>query len=87
MGDNTYSGFKFKVSFNNNPSSTFIIYVLGEQPLTLKKEGLQNLVASSTFTGVIQIAKLPKAEGSEEVLDAHKGTWATGGTVDTSADR
>lgn len=87
LGDNTYSGHKFKISFNNSPTSTYLIYVLGDQPLTLKKDGFSNLIATSSFNGVIQVAKLPDAPGSEEILDAHKGVWSTGGTVDTSADR
>ncbi|KAI8093936.1 endo-1,3(4)-beta-glucanase, partial [Thamnidium elegans] len=86
LGDNTYSGYKFKISFNNSPTSTYLIYVLGDQPLTLKKDGFSNLIATSSFNGVIQVAKLPDTSGSEEILDAHKGVWSTGGAVDTSAD-
>ncbi|KAI8877849.1 glycoside hydrolase family 81 protein [Backusella circina FSU 941] len=77
----TYSGQKFKLSFNNNPTSTFIVYVLGDKPLTFTKVGLNNFVANSAFTGVIQIAKLPKPE-HEALLDKSKGVWATGGKID-----
>lgn len=87
LGGDTYSGQKFKISFNDNPTSTYIIYVLGEQPLTLRKEGFSNLVASGKFSGVLQIAKLPDASDSEAVLDSHKGVWASGASVDTSQDR
>jgi endo-1,3(4)-beta-glucanase len=87
LSGDTYSGYKFKVSFNNSPTSTYIIYVLGDQPLTLRKEGFSNLVATSPYNGVIQIAKLPDNPEGEAILDAHKGIWATGASVDTNADR
>lgn len=87
LGGDTYSGHKFKISFNDSPTSTYIIYVLGEKPLTLRKEGFSNLVATEKFSGVLQIAKLPDASDSEAVLDSHKGVWASGASVDTSQDR
>lgn len=87
LGSDTYSGYKFKVSFNNSPTSTYIIYILGDKPLTLKKEGFSNLVATGKYNGVIQVAKLPDQPGSEAILDAQNGVWATGATVNTNADR
>jgi endo-1,3(4)-beta-glucanase len=87
LGGDVYSGYKFKVSFNNSPTGTYIIYVLGNQPLTLRKEGFSNLVSTGVFNGVIQVAKLPDSPGSEAVLDTHKGVWATGASIDTSSDR
>lgn len=87
LGDDVYSGHKFKISFNNSPTSTYIIYVLGDKPLTLKKEGFSNLIATEVFNGVIQVAKLSDTPGSEAVLDTHTGVWATGGSIETSPDR
>jgi endo-1,3(4)-beta-glucanase len=85
MGD-TYTGRKFKISFNDNPTSTYLIYALGNAPLTLRKEGLNNLVAEQVYNGPIQVAKLPDAQ-SESVLDAHRGIWSTGGNINTNSDR
>lgn len=82
----TYSGYKFKLSFNNNPQSTFIIYVLGDKPLTFVKKGLNNFVSNSEFTGVIQVGKLPKPE-HEDLLDKSKGVWATGGKIDADISK
>lgn len=82
----TYTGHKFKISFNDNPTSTYLIYALGDAPLTLKKENMNNLVAEQVYNGPIQVAKLPN-EQSESILDAHHGIWSTGGKVDTNSDR
>lgn len=87
LGDDTYSGHKFKVSFNDNPTSTYVIYVLGDKPLTLRKTSFSNLVATEKFNGVLQVAKLPDASGSEAMLDAHKGVWASGASIDIGQDR
>jgi endo-1,3(4)-beta-glucanase len=87
LGGDTYSGYKFKVSFNNSPTSTYIIYVLGDQPLTLRKEGFSNLVATGVYNGVIQVAKLPDSPESEAILDSQKGIWATGASINTNVDR
>jgi endo-1,3(4)-beta-glucanase len=81
----TYTDRKFKVTFNNNPSSTYIIYVLGD-PITLVKTDMNNLVATQPYNGIIQVAKLPNAE-SEAILDSHHGVWATGGKIKTNKDR
>ena len=86
LGGDTYSGKKFKVSFNNNPTSTYIIYVLGDKPLTLQKSGFSNLVATEKYNGVIQVAKLSDNSKSETLLDKHKGVWATGAKVETQDD-
>lgn len=85
VAEDTYTDTKFKVSFNDNPTNTYIIYALNG-PITLKKEGMNNLIATNKYTGVIQVAKLPNAE-SEAVLDAHHGVWVTGGKVKTNKDR
>lgn len=79
-----YTGKKFKISFNDSPTSTYLIYAL-DGPLTLTKQGMNNLVASGKYNGVIQVAKLPSAEG-EAILDAHHGVWPTTGTINTSKD-
>ncbi|KAI7893897.1 endo-1,3(4)-beta-glucanase [Mucor mucedo] len=86
LGGDVYSGHKFKISFNNSPTSTYIIYVLGDKPLTLRKEGFSNLIATAPFNGVIQVAKLADMPGSEAVLDTHTGVWATGAKLETGAD-
>ncbi|KAG0930179.1 hypothetical protein G6F57_000195 [Rhizopus arrhizus] len=77
----TFTGRKFKLSFNDSPTSTFLIYALGEEPLSLKKVGHNNLIASGIYSGLIQVAKLPSEEG-EGTLDASTGIWATGGDLD-----
>ncbi|KAL7315362.1 endo-1,3-beta glucanase [Mucor circinelloides] len=79
-----YTGKKFKISFNDSPTSTYLIYAL-DGPLTLTKQSMNNLVASGKYNGVIQVAKLPSAEG-EAILDAHHGVWPTAGTINTSKD-
>lgn len=84
VNGNTYTGKKFKVSFNDNPTSTYLIYALGDT-LTLTKRDMNNLVASSKYNGIIQITKLPSAQ-DEAILDAHYGVWPTRGTIDTSSD-
>jgi endo-1,3(4)-beta-glucanase len=85
IGD-VYNGRKFKISFNDNPTSTYLIYALGDAPLTLRKEGMSNLVADQVYNGPIQVAKLPDAQ-SESILDAHHGIWSTGGKIDTNSYR
>lgn len=85
VSEDTYTDRKFKVTFNNNPSSTYIIYALGD-PITLKKQDLNNLVATKPYNGIIQVAKLPKPE-DESILDSHHGVWATGGKIKTNKDR
>lgn len=84
QGDDVYTGSKFKISFNDNPTSTYLIYAL-DGPLTLTRRDMNNLVASEKYNGVIQVAKLPSAQ-DEAVLDAHHGVWPTLGTIDTSKD-
>lgn len=84
QGGDVYTGKKFKVSFNDNPTSTYLIYAL-DGPLTLTKQGMNNLVASDKYNGVIQVAKLPSAQ-DEAILDAHHGVWPTSATIDTSKD-
>lgn len=86
QSNDTYTGRKFKLSFNDNPTSTFIIYALGKEPLTLKKSGNNNLVAASKYNGPIQVTKLPSKE-SEIVLDFNRGTWATGGDIKFDLNR
>ncbi|KAI8057522.1 endo-1,3(4)-beta-glucanase [Gilbertella persicaria] len=85
QGQDTFTGHKFKVSMNDHPTSTFVIYVLGDQPLRLRKDGMNRLVADTPYEGVIQVAKLPSPE-AEAVLDQHHGVWATGGQVKTNSD-
>ncbi|EIE78560.1 hypothetical protein RO3G_03264 [Rhizopus delemar RA 99-880] len=80
QNDDTFTGRKFKLSFNDNPTSTFLIYALGKEPLSLKKVGHNNLIANGIYNGLIQVAKLPSEEG-EGVLDASTGIWATGGDL------
>jgi endo-1,3(4)-beta-glucanase len=84
VNGDVYTGKKFKISFNDSPTSTYLIYALND-PLTLTKRDMNNLVASGRYNGVLQIAKLPSAE-DEAILDAHHGVWAIGGNIDTSTD-
>ncbi|KAI8385795.1 endo-1,3(4)-beta-glucanase [Blakeslea trispora] len=80
-----YVGNKFRIKFNDDPTSTFLIYVLGKEPLRLQKDNLNKLTASAKHKGVIQIAKLPSTE-AEPVLDDHHGVWATGGQVNQTSN-
>ncbi|OAD67890.1 glycoside hydrolase family 81 protein [Phycomyces blakesleeanus NRRL 1555(-)] len=84
-GADMYSGRKFKIMFNDNPTSTYLIYVLGEKPLTLQKVGMNNLIASEPYSGIIRIAKLPSPE-HETLLDNQHDVWATGGELVASSD-
>ncbi|RUS16641.1 endo-1,3(4)-beta-glucanase [Endogone sp. FLAS-F59071] len=78
------SGNKFKLAFNDSSTSTYIIYVLGSQILTLGLSSTQTLTASSIFTGTIRIAKLPSASDAESVLDDRKNVYTMAGTVSAS---
>ncbi|KAI8971084.1 endo-1,3(4)-beta-glucanase [Pilobolus umbonatus] len=80
VDDITYSGHKFKVTYNDDPASTFIIYALGKSPLVLKREGPSNLISQNKYTGPIQVAKLP-SPAAESTLDRFKGVWTSGGEV------
>ncbi|KAI8984748.1 endo-1,3(4)-beta-glucanase [Mycotypha africana] len=81
----TYQGTKFKMTFNDNPASTYLIYALNG-PLTLRKVDTNNLVATGTYNGTVQIAKLPRPE-DESVLDAHSGVWAVGAQLDATTNK
>nr|4K3A_A Chain A, glycoside hydrolase family 81 endo-beta-1,3-glucanase [Rhizomucor miehei]4K3A_B Chain B, glycoside hydrolase family 81 endo-beta-1,3-glucanase [Rhizomucor miehei] len=81
----TFSGRKFKITMNDDPTSTFIIYSLGDKPLELRKQDNSNLVASKPYTGVIRVAKLPAPE-FETLLDASRAVWPTGGDISARSD-
>ncbi|RUP45655.1 endo-1,3(4)-beta-glucanase [Jimgerdemannia flammicorona] len=71
---------KFKLTFNDNPTSNYIIYVLGGSSLTLTLSGT-TLTASAPFTGTLRIAKLPSAGDAEFILDDRKAVYPTGGVL------
>ncbi|KAI8146515.1 endo-1,3(4)-beta-glucanase [Fennellomyces sp. T-0311] len=72
--DNVYTGHKFKVSMNDMPTSTFLIYALGDQPLSLRKVNNTNLISTGVYNGPIRVAKLPSRE-DEKVLDQYHRRW------------
>lgn len=83
-----YSGFKFKITMNDSPTSKFVIYVLGDQPLTFHKVGTSNLVSKQPYHGVIRIAKLPSSSSTaaEAILDKSRYTWPVGGVVSAQSN-
>lgn len=84
----TFTGTRFRLRMNDPQGSVFLIYALGNQPLTLTRSGMSNLVASTRYTGPIRIAKVPGGQPqAEEVLDKSSGIWATAGQVTASSSR
>ncbi|ORY97660.1 endo-1,3(4)-beta-glucanase [Syncephalastrum racemosum] len=82
----TFTGHRFRLKMNDPQSSVYLIYALGNQPLTLTRSGFSNLVASAPYDGPIRIAKVPGGESqAEEVLDRSRGVWATAGQVTASS--
>ncbi|KAI9321446.1 endo-1,3(4)-beta-glucanase [Dichotomocladium elegans] len=81
-----YSGYKFKVTMNDTPTSTFLIYALGKQPLVLRKANNSNIVATGQYNGPIRIAKLPSPD-HEGVLDESHKIWPVGGTIKAMGNR
>ncbi|KAF7727727.1 hypothetical protein EC973_007186 [Apophysomyces ossiformis] len=81
--DDHYTGFKFKIAFNDSPTSTYLIYALGSKPLKFHKVDNSNLIAVEKYNGPIRIAKLP-SDKDEDLLDDKKDVWATGGYVTTN---
>lgn len=73
VGTNS-TGTKFKITMNNG--QTWIIYSQSSITLTVGT-GLNNMVASSVYTGWIQTAIMMTAP-DEAILDAHKGNYPTG---------
>ncbi|KAI7871164.1 endo-1,3(4)-beta-glucanase [Spinellus fusiger] len=84
-GADVYTGKKFKLSFNNNPTSTYVIYALGDKPLSLRKNGNNNMIASEPYNGVIRVARIPN-NAAESTLDNYRDVWATSGKITTSGD-
>ncbi|CDS06153.1 hypothetical protein LRAMOSA08681 [Lichtheimia ramosa] len=85
-GNERFMGRKFKISMNDDPTTTFLIYALGDQPLELHRDGTSNLVASRPYNGPIRVAKLPNA-GDESTLDNSRGVWPTGGRLRAQGSR
>ncbi|KAI9489632.1 endo-1,3(4)-beta-glucanase [Zychaea mexicana] len=84
-GQNTYSGHKFKITMNDTPTSTFLIYALGDAPLNLRKDGVQNLVSTQVYNGPIRVAKLP-SEQDEQTLDRYKDRWPVSAEIQAESD-
>ena len=80
-----YTGHKFKVSMNDQPQTVFMIYALGNQPLSLRKDGNSNLLSTGIYNGPIRVAKLPKRE-DEQVLDKYSKRWPLSATIRAEAD-
>ncbi|KAI7854348.1 endo-1,3(4)-beta-glucanase [Circinella umbellata] len=86
IGNNAlYTGRKIKISMNDTPTSTFLIYALGDQPLTLRMEGNSNLVSTQVYNGVIRVAKLP-SDQDESSLDRYKDQWPISGEIQAESD-
>ncbi|WBW72010.1 cell septum surface endo-1,3-beta-glucanase Eng1 [Schizosaccharomyces osmophilus] len=75
---------KYKITLSDG--HIWLIYVFGDQ-LTLKPNGNQVLVGSNSFTGYIQIAKIPSGDTkAESVYDKYAGTYVTGISVSGNVD-
>ena len=86
VGDNgLYTGHKIKISMNDTPTSTFLIYALGGQPLTLRMEGFSNLVSTQVYNGVIRVAKVP-SDQDESSLDRYKDQWPVSAEIQAESD-
>ncbi|CAM0138853.1 unnamed protein product [Umbelopsis sp. WA50703] len=84
--NSTFSGRKFKLKFNDTPTTYFVIYVLGKDPLTLRQVDVQNLVADKPYNGIIRAAKLTEDSGCEAILDENVYVWPVGAKVDAYSD-
>lgn len=82
----SYSGRKFKLKFNDTPTSYFVIYALGKDPLTLRQVDGQNLVSDKPYNGIIRAAKLTDDSSSESILDEYVHVWPVGAKVDAYSD-
>ena len=71
------SGTKYKVGLNDG--TTWLIYGFPSSGSFSLSQSGANLVSSSQFTGIIQIAKIPIGDTTSEALyDANSGTYVTG---------
>src|SRR6478735_9168937 len=71
----TVTGTKFVLEFNSG--TTWVVYA--SSSITLSS----SLVASGVFTGTLQVAII-NTPSDEAILDAHRGTYVTAGTVTTT---
>lgn len=85
VSNNTYYGRKFKLKFNDAPTTCFIIYALGDDDLSLKRADAQNLVSDKPYNGIIRAAKLPDA-AFEKMLDDRANVWATGAKLSAESN-
>ncbi|GAB5587812.1 endo-1 [Umbelopsis nana] len=85
VSNNTYYGRKFKLKFNDTPTTYFIIYALGDDGLSLKRADAQNLVSDKPYNGIIRAAKLPDA-AFEKMLDDRANVWATGANLSAESN-
>lgn len=84
--NNTYQGRKFKLKFNDNPTSYFLIYALGDEDLVLKKTDDRNLVADKAYNGIIRIAKVLDDEAFEDLLDDRAEVWPIGAKLSAQSN-
>ncbi|KAG2187346.1 hypothetical protein INT44_005032 [Umbelopsis vinacea] len=84
--NNTYQGRKFKLKFNDNPTSYFLIYALGDEDLVLKQTDDRNLVAHKTYNGIIRIAKVLDDEAFEDLLDDRVEVWPIGAKLSAESN-
>ncbi|KAI9245682.1 endo-1,3(4)-beta-glucanase [Phascolomyces articulosus] len=80
-----YTGSKFKISMNDTPTSTFLIYALGNETLTLRKEGTSNLVSTNVYNGIIRVAKLP-SDQDESTFDQFKDRWPVSADIQAESN-
>ncbi|EEB05645.1 endo-1,3-beta-glucanase Eng1 [Schizosaccharomyces japonicus yFS275] len=70
---------KYRIELSNG--NVWLVYVFGNA-LSLESTSTQVLTANDTFTGFIQIAKIPSGSATAEaVYDKHAGNYITGATV------
>ncbi|EPX74655.1 endo-1,3-beta-glucanase Eng1 [Schizosaccharomyces octosporus yFS286] len=75
---------KYKVTLSDG--HIWLIYVFGNH-LTLNANGNQVLVGSNSFTGYIQIAKIPSGDSeAESIYDKYAGAYVTGISVSGNVD-
>lgn len=79
--NNTYQGRKFKIKFNDTPRTSFIIWALGDNDLTLRKSDERNLVADKPYNGIIRAAKVLTNGSFESILDDRVKVWPIGANI------
>jgi endo-1,3(4)-beta-glucanase len=79
--NNTYQGRKFKIKFNDMPRTSFIIWALGDDDLTLRKSDERNLVADKPYNGIIRAAKVLTNGSFEKILDDRVKVWPIGANI------